>query len=97
MVRCSFCGTDIEKGTGIIFVERTGKVLNYCSTKCEKNVALGRKPKHVRWTQEFMKSKGKLSAEAQKQALQQEAEGRETVKHKIGLSGAAAKKLKGGA
>lgn len=97
MSKCSFCGIEIEKGTGIIFVEKIGKVLHFCSTKCEKNVALGRKPKHTRWTQEFMKAKGKLSAEAQKEALQQEAQGEETVKHKIGLSGAAAKKLKGGA
>ena len=97
MARCSFCGNEIEKGTGLIYVENLGKVLHFCSTKCEKNAALGRKPKRVRWTQEYMKLKGKLSAEAQKQALQQEAEGSETVKQKMGLSGAAAKKLKGGA
>ena len=95
MARCSFCGNDIEKGTGIIFVEKLGKVLHFCSTKCEKNHDLGRKPKSTRWTQEFMKAKGKLSAEAQRAALQQEAEGSETVKQKIGLSGAASKKLKG--
>ncbi|MBI2550429.1 hypothetical protein HYV83_04590 [Candidatus Woesearchaeota archaeon] len=98
MSRCSFCGNEIEKGTGLIFVEKIGKVHHYCSSKCERNVLLGRKPKHVRWTQEFKKLKGKLSAEAQKEALQQEAQGSgETVKHKMGLSGAAAKKLKGGA
>ncbi len=97
MARCSFCGNEIEKGTGIVFVQKIGKVIHFCSSKCEKNVALGRKPKHTRWTQEYMKSKGKLSAETQKLALQQEAEGSETVKHKMGLSGAAAKKLKGGA
>ncbi|MBI2145010.1 50S ribosomal protein L24e [Candidatus Woesearchaeota archaeon] len=97
MARCNFCGVDIEKGTGMLFVEKIGKVLHFCSTKCEKNHDLGRKPKHTRWTQEFRKAKGKLSAAAEKEALQQEAEGEETVKQKIGLSGAAAKKLKGGA
>ena len=98
MAKCSFCGVEIEKGTGLIFVEKLGKVLHFCSTKCEKNIALGRKPKHTRWTTEFMKAKGKLSAAAEKESLQLEAEASgETVKHKMGLSGAAAKKLKGGA
>ncbi len=98
MAKCGFCGNEIEKGTGMIFVQKIGKVLHFCSSKCENNFELGRKPKHTRWTQEFRKLKGKLSAEAQKEALQQEALGSgETVKQRAGLSGAAAKKLKGGA
>ncbi len=98
MSKCTFCGIEIEKGTGIIYVEKIGKVLHFCSTKCEKNVALGRKPKKIRWTQEFKKAKGKLSVAAEKEALQEEAAASaETVKHKVGLSGAASKKLKGGA
>lgn len=97
MARCNFCGNEIEKGTGMIFVEKVGKVRNFCSSKCERNMGMGRVPRHIRWTQEFRKLKGKLSAEAQKEALQLEAQGSETVKHKMGLSGAAAKKLKGGA
>ncbi len=98
MARCSFCGNEIEKGTGMIFVQKIGKVLHFCSSKCENNFELGRKPKHTRWTQEFRKAKGKLSAAAEKEALQREAEGSgETIKQKAGLSGAAAKKLKGGA
>ncbi len=98
MARCSFCGTEIERGTGVIFVQKIGKVLYFCSSKCENNLSLGRKAKHTRWTQEFRKSKGKLSAEAQKEALQLEALGSgETIKQKAGLSGAASKKLKGGA
>ena len=97
MSKCNFCGNEIEKGTGMIYVEKIGKVLHYCSTKCQLNVAMGRKPKFARWTQEFKKQKGKLSAEAQKEALQAEAQGEETVKQKMGLSGAASKKMKGGA
>ena len=98
MARCSFCGNEIEKGTGTIFVQKIGKVLHFCSSKCGNNFELGRKPKHVRWTQEFRKAKGKLSAAAEKEALQMEAEGSgETIKQKAGLSGAAAKKMKGGA
>ena len=97
MSKCNFCGNEIEKGTGLIFVEKIGKVLHFCSSKCENNVELGRKPKHTRWTQEFKKQKGKLSADAEREALQREAESTGTGgKQKVALSGAAAKKLKGG-
>ena len=98
MVKCTFCGNEIEKGTGMMYVEKTGKVHHFCSSKCERNVDLGRKPKHVRWTQEFKKLKGKISAVAEQEALQREAEATATVgKQKVAVSGAAAKKLKGGA
>lgn len=98
MAKCNFCGNEIEKGTGMMFVEKAGKVYHFCSSKCERNVNLGRKPKHIRWTQEFKKQKGKLSAEAERASLQQEAESTATGgKLKVGVGGAAAKKLKGGA
>ncbi|MHC1570481.1 MAG: 50S ribosomal protein L24e [Methermicoccaceae archaeon] len=47
---CSFCGKEIEAGTGKMFVKKDGTVLFYCSSKCEKNHALKRIPRHVRWT-----------------------------------------------
>jgi len=53
-MKCSFCGYNIEKGTGKIFVKKSGKILNFCSTKCEKStLKLKRKPLVVRWTKEF--------------------------------------------
>lgn len=98
MAKCTFCGTEIERGTGFIYVEKIGKAHFYCSEKCFRNVQLGRKAKNVRWTQEFKKLKGKLSADAEKEALQREAESTATGgKQKVAISGAAAKKLKGGA
>ncbi|MBI2143828.1 50S ribosomal protein L24e [Candidatus Woesearchaeota archaeon] len=98
MARCGFCGNEIPKGTGFIFVEKTGKALYFCSSKCERNVGLGRIPRKTRWTQEFRKLKGKLSAAAEKEALQQEAEATASGgKPKVSMGGAAAKKLKGGA
>ena len=51
MVNCEFCGRNIEKGTGKIFVYKTGKFVNFCSSKCEKNLLkLGRNPKKFKWT-----------------------------------------------
>ncbi|RME55408.1 50S ribosomal protein L24e [Candidatus Woesearchaeota archaeon] len=50
MVKCTFCSKEIEKGTGTLFVYKTGKVANFCSTKCEKNMLkLGRKARNLKW------------------------------------------------
>lgn len=52
MARCSFCSTNIEKGTGKMFVRKTGVVLWFCSSKCEKNMLkLKRLPRETKWTQ----------------------------------------------
>ncbi len=51
MAKCSFCSKEIEKGTGKIYVYKTGKILNFCSMKCEKNtLKLNRKPVKFKWT-----------------------------------------------
>jgi len=50
MAKCSFCSRNIEKGTGKIFVAKSGKIFNFCSNKCEKNMLkLGRKPSNLKW------------------------------------------------
>ena len=49
---CDFCETDIEPGTGTMFVFADGRVVHYCSSKCEKNADLGRVPRDVEWTGE---------------------------------------------
>jgi len=49
-MRCFFCNREIKKATGKMFVTRTGQVLYFCSSKCEKNaLKLRRNPKKVRW------------------------------------------------
>ncbi len=53
-MRCSFCKQNIKKGTGKIYVQKTGKMLYFCSSKCEKNMLkLKRKPRTTKWTQEY--------------------------------------------
>ena len=55
---CSFCGEDIKKGTGKLFVYKTGKQLWFCSNKCEKNMLkLKRKPRTTKWTKHYEKQK----------------------------------------
>lgn len=54
MAKCTFCGQAIDKGTGKIYVKKEGKILYFCSMKCEKNLLkLRRKPRETRWTEEF--------------------------------------------
>ncbi len=51
---CTFCGNEIEPGTGRMFIRRDGTVLNYCTNKCTKNhLKLGRVPRRVRWTRHY--------------------------------------------
>jgi large subunit ribosomal protein L24e len=58
MMICSFCGKEIEQGTGKIYVKVDGRVLYFCSSKCEKNmINLGRKPRNTKWTKEFLDNK----------------------------------------
>ncbi|TES84050.1 MAG: 50S ribosomal protein L24e [Hadesarchaea archaeon] len=57
--KCSFCGGRVEPGTGLMFVRRDGSVLFFCSSKCERNFKLNRKPHRVKWTERSRKARGK--------------------------------------
>ena len=51
---CTFCGNEIEPGTGKMFIKKDGTIFNFCSMKCQKNLLkLGRVPRRVRWTKNF--------------------------------------------
>ncbi|ERH12016.1 MAG: ribosomal protein L24E [halophilic archaeon J07HB67] len=49
---CDYCGSDIEPGTGTMFVQTDGAITHYCSGKCEKNADLGREPRDLEWTED---------------------------------------------
>ena len=56
---CSFCGADIEPGTGKMYVKRDGTKYNFCSNKCQKNmVDLKRVNRNVKWTTHFERHPG---------------------------------------
>ena len=64
MAKCTFCGHEIHKGTGIMFVQNDGKILHFCSSKCEKNqLKLKRKPRKFKWTKFYEKQKGTKKSE----------------------------------
>lgn len=51
-MKCSFCNTTPPRGTGKYFVRKNGKVLFFCSTKCERNLLkLGRVGRELKWTE----------------------------------------------
>lgn len=53
---CTFCGNDIEPGTGKMYVRRDGNVHFFCSGKCQKNqLKLGRIGRKVRWTRRYVR------------------------------------------
>lgn len=67
MARCDFCKHVLEKGTGTMYVQTDGKVLWFCSMKCEKNLLkLNRNPRTTRWTKEFQQVKKSQKATEQK-------------------------------
>ncbi len=54
---CTFCGNDIEPGTGKMYVRRDGNVHFFCSGKCQKNqLKLGRIGRKVRWTRRYVRA-----------------------------------------
>ena len=66
---CSFCGNEVEPGTGKMFVRRDGTVFFFCSSKCEKNLLdLGRVPRTVRWTRAAIQAKARAAGLAVEEA-----------------------------
>jgi len=58
MAKCVFCGKEIKKGTGTLYVYKTGKNSWFCSMKCQKNLLkLKRKPLQTRWSKHYKKVK----------------------------------------
>ncbi|MFX0060554.1 MAG: 50S ribosomal protein L24e [Candidatus Hermodarchaeota archaeon] len=48
---CSFCGKEISPGTGSTYVQRTGAVMRFCSSKCRKSkITWKRDPRKLKWT-----------------------------------------------
>ncbi|MBU0471406.1 MAG: 50S ribosomal protein L24e [Nanoarchaeota archaeon] len=58
MSKCTFCDKKMLPGTGKMYVKKDGKILYFCTNKCEKNLLkLGRKARKTGWTGEYHKVK----------------------------------------
>ena len=66
---CSYCGEEIEPGTGKMFVRKDGTVFFFCSSKCQKNLLkLGRVPRKIRWTRAAIQAKARAKGLAVEEA-----------------------------
>ena len=65
---CSFCGVDIEPGTGKLYIKKDGTKYHFCSMKCQKNqTLLKRVNRNVKWTAAFEKGSGPTPPKASNQ------------------------------
>jgi len=48
---CTYCGSEIEPGQGLLVVSNDGERVRFCSSKCRKNADLGRPARDVEWTE----------------------------------------------
>ena len=37
-MECSFCSNEVREASGMMLVKKSGKVLYFCSSKCEENL-----------------------------------------------------------
>lgn len=65
--KCSFCGGDIEPGTGKMYVKKDGTVLNFDNNKCYKNmIVLKRVARTTQWTEKAIAEKAARLKAAEK-------------------------------
>lgn len=72
-MECYFCGREIQKGRGLMFVKADGTTYYFCSDKCKKNsIKLRREGRKTKWTEKFRrfreetKKAGEKGAEGKK-------------------------------
>jgi large subunit ribosomal protein L24e len=55
-MNCTFCNKTLVQGSGKMFVKADGKIMYFCTMKCEKNMLkLKRKPLKTKWSGHFKK------------------------------------------
>ena len=57
MPTCSFCKKHYDEPRGLTVFAFDGRAINYCSSKCRRNMALKRDPKKVNWVKREKKKK----------------------------------------
>ena len=81
-VTCSFCGKQIEPGTGLMFVRNDNQRFYFCSHKCERNqLNLRRRARRIKWTSSY--EKGPTPPQPEKKVDDETVEKPEEVQKKI--------------
>ncbi len=62
MPKCHFCGRELKKGSGLLYVKKTGVAYYFCGSKCFRNaIKLGREGRKVKWTERYRQFKQQQS------------------------------------
>jgi large subunit ribosomal protein L24e len=64
VAKCSFCTQELSAGTGKMYVKNDGKILFFCSKKCENNAELKRMPAKVNWIRKRQPGAAKAAVKA---------------------------------
>ena len=56
-MKCSYCTTEIEKGTGMMYVKKNGSLRYYCSKRCFKFDNVYKKRPNAKEIREISKPK----------------------------------------
>jgi large subunit ribosomal protein L24e len=56
---CSFCKTQYEFPRGLTMIQKDGVIKFLCSSKCRKNMKMGRLTKKVKWVKKAKKGEKK--------------------------------------
>lgn len=82
---CSFCGNEIEPGTGKMYIKKDGTVFYFCKGKCQKNLLkLKRVPHRTQWTSRYAEMKAvRLAPEREKKVKKKKVAKKRTVKKKV--------------
>ncbi len=63
-MKCTFCGTEIPRGQGLMYVKRDGSIIYFDSGKCQVNMlTLKRKQSKLKWARAGMVIKTSKKAE----------------------------------
>jgi len=57
MTKCTYCGKEYGIPRGLTLIMKDGKIHHLCSSKCRKNMLMGRRK--VRWVEDPSKIKKK--------------------------------------
>ncbi|MEM4481935.1 MAG: 50S ribosomal protein L24e [Desulfurococcaceae archaeon] len=53
LVNCTFCGNQLEPGSGLMYVLNDGSTLWFCCRKCLKSYLMERDPRKLKWTKKY--------------------------------------------
>jgi large subunit ribosomal protein L24e len=60
MPTCSFCKRKFKEPQGLTIFTFEGKSIHYCSSKCRRNVNLGRDARKLNWVRKYKEKSSSL-------------------------------------